>query len=305
MIRGDTYEYDGFGNKVNSTGTTPNNYLYRGEQFDPDLGMYYLRARYYNPLTGRFLSVDPLAGQGQRRYEYVGADPVNGMDPSGNEAIIEWALLTFYPKALPFFFGKVPPWCGFEMDGVLPGCGGGAGGTGATGAGPGAPAGPPAPPPPPKNPPPCTKCRAQMKYRPTGAGKPNGSNGPQNHSFWYVQDRSGNLWNISAGEPKNSKYLAASVYSPKILISPMMGGNFYQDFPSSPTCFDSGLKCEVCDKVDKMIQFARNWPNNRDVYNPNGPNSNSFARTVGFVGGFSPSKPPGPFPTWGWDTPLN
>jgi RHS repeat-associated protein len=61
----DTYDYDAFGNKVNSTGTTPNNYLYRGEQYDPDLGMYYLRARYYNPVTGRFLSVDSQAGAGR------------------------------------------------------------------------------------------------------------------------------------------------------------------------------------------------------------------------------------------------
>ena len=52
----DTYDYDAFGNKINSTGTTPNNFLYRGEEYDPDLGLYYLRARYYNPLTGRFMS---------------------------------------------------------------------------------------------------------------------------------------------------------------------------------------------------------------------------------------------------------
>jgi hypothetical protein len=44
----DTYDYDAFGNKINSTGTTTNNYLYRGEQYDSDLGLYYLRARYYN-----------------------------------------------------------------------------------------------------------------------------------------------------------------------------------------------------------------------------------------------------------------
>jgi hypothetical protein len=112
--------------------------------------MYYLRARYYNPLTGRFLSVDPQAGQGQRRYEYAGADPVDGLDPSGNEAIIEWALLQFYPKRLPIFFPGFPSWCGFEMGGFLPGCGGGSGGDGGgTGAGPGAPGGPPSPPPPP------------------------------------------------------------------------------------------------------------------------------------------------------------
>ena len=59
----DTYDYDAFGNKINSTGTTTNNYLYRGEQYDSDLGLYYLRARYYNPNTGRFMSRDPEDGR--------------------------------------------------------------------------------------------------------------------------------------------------------------------------------------------------------------------------------------------------
>jgi RHS repeat-associated protein len=119
-----------------------------GEQYDSDLGLYYLRARYYNPLTGRFMSVDSEAGQGQRRYEYAGADPVDGLDPSGNEDIIEWALLTFYPKRLPIFFPGFPSWCGLEMGGYLPGCGGdGSGAGGGTGAG--APGGPPPPPSPP------------------------------------------------------------------------------------------------------------------------------------------------------------
>jgi RHS repeat-associated protein len=82
----DAYEYDAFGNEVNSTGTTPNNYLYRGEQWDPDLGLYYLRARYYNPVTGRFLSRDPYAGNtydppSLHRYRYATGNPVGRRAP--------------------------------------------------------------------------------------------------------------------------------------------------------------------------------------------------------------------------------
>ena len=105
----DTYEYDAFGNAVNRTGATPNNYLYRGEQYDSDLGLYYLRARYYNPATGRFLSVDPLADEGQRRYEYAAANPVDGMDPNGSEALIEYALV---PHIFPPVW--IPNWCGLS-----------------------------------------------------------------------------------------------------------------------------------------------------------------------------------------------
>jgi RHS repeat-associated protein len=91
----DTYDYDAFGNKVNSTGTTPNNFLYRGEFFDSDLGLYYLRARYYKPLTGRFMGRDPddpdlIDEYGNptdpkelHKYLYAIGDPVNMTDPSG------------------------------------------------------------------------------------------------------------------------------------------------------------------------------------------------------------------------------
>jgi RHS repeat-associated protein len=95
----DTYDYDAFGNKINSTGTTPNNYLYRGEQFDPDLGLYYLRARYYNPATGRFLSRDPEDGKPidpktLHKYLYAGGDPVNALDPTGRADEVDVALTT-------------------------------------------------------------------------------------------------------------------------------------------------------------------------------------------------------------------
>jgi RHS repeat-associated protein len=86
----DTYEYDAFGNSFTKQGTTPNNYLYRGEQYDSDLGLYYLRARYYNPATGRFLSRDPENGRANdpaslHKYLYAGGNPVNLIDPSGRD----------------------------------------------------------------------------------------------------------------------------------------------------------------------------------------------------------------------------
>jgi len=88
----DTYEYDAFGNEISSTGTTPNSHLYRAEQYDSDLGLYYLRARYYNPATGRFLSRDPNDGvptdpASLHKYMYAGGDPVNAWDPSGRATI--------------------------------------------------------------------------------------------------------------------------------------------------------------------------------------------------------------------------
>jgi RHS repeat-associated protein len=88
----DTYDYDAFGNLIHSTGTTPNNYLFAGEQFDPDLGLYYNRARYLNTSTGRFWSMDSFEGDGQsplslNLYLYSNANAVDTTDPSGNEGI--------------------------------------------------------------------------------------------------------------------------------------------------------------------------------------------------------------------------
>src|SRR3989454_4504194 len=55
----DTYQYDAFGRLI-ATGNTPNNYLYSGEQFDSNAGLYNLRARYYNQATERFWARDPV-----------------------------------------------------------------------------------------------------------------------------------------------------------------------------------------------------------------------------------------------------
>jgi RHS repeat-associated protein len=101
----DTYEYDAWGNSFGSTGTTPNLYLYRSEQFDSDLMLFYLRARYFNPLTGRFLTRDPEAGRIKipstlHKYLYAGGDPANKMDPSGRDDLEEDAELHQMARAL-------------------------------------------------------------------------------------------------------------------------------------------------------------------------------------------------------------
>ncbi len=58
----DAYTYDAYGNWLDKTGRTSNVYGYRGEQYDEALDAYYLRARYYQPETGRFLTTDPFEG---------------------------------------------------------------------------------------------------------------------------------------------------------------------------------------------------------------------------------------------------
>lgn len=95
----DSYTYDAFGMPITTSGTTPNNFLYSGEQYDGALGMYYLRARYYNPATGRFETMDPAAGDilnpaTLHKYVYAGNNPVNASDPTGRDAFIESLFTT-------------------------------------------------------------------------------------------------------------------------------------------------------------------------------------------------------------------
>jgi RHS repeat-associated protein len=90
----DTYDYDAFGILINSTGTTPNDYLHTGEKFDGESRFYYLRARYLSPSTARFLTSDSYEGDNYdpasvHKYLYVGNDPVNKIDPSGKSALAE------------------------------------------------------------------------------------------------------------------------------------------------------------------------------------------------------------------------
>ena len=84
----DTYQFDAFGTLVARTGTTDNPFLFTGQQFDANSGFYYMRARFYQPSNGRFLTLDTHLSSSSdprslHRYVYAVNDPVNLSDPSG------------------------------------------------------------------------------------------------------------------------------------------------------------------------------------------------------------------------------
>lgn len=79
-----TYQYDSFGNQTAVTGSIVNPFRFTGREFDAKTGLYYYRARYYDPVIGRFIQSDPigLAG-GINTYAYVNNNPINFIDPLG------------------------------------------------------------------------------------------------------------------------------------------------------------------------------------------------------------------------------
>ncbi len=78
-------EYDAFGNTLSETGSIDHRFGFAGRDWDADAALYYNRARWYDPLVGRFVSEDPLgfAAGDENLYRYVGASPVMYVDPSG------------------------------------------------------------------------------------------------------------------------------------------------------------------------------------------------------------------------------
>ncbi|WP_242865002.1 RHS repeat-associated core domain-containing protein [Clostridium botulinum] len=77
------YWYDAFGNVLASKEDVHNRITYTGQQFDGITQQYYLRARFYNPVVGRFTQEDVYRGDGLNLYAYCGNNPVIYYDPSG------------------------------------------------------------------------------------------------------------------------------------------------------------------------------------------------------------------------------
>ena len=85
-----TYEYDSFGNEVKPDGKDSNPFRYCGEYYDKETEEVYLRARYYQPAVGRFLTRDTYTGEADELlslhlYTYCENDGVNAWDSSGHK----------------------------------------------------------------------------------------------------------------------------------------------------------------------------------------------------------------------------
>jgi RHS repeat-associated protein len=95
----DRIDYDAFGNVRLRTGATDSPYGFAGEWQEGAEGLVFLRARFYDPETGRFISRDPFAGNvtdpvSLHRYLYANANPVMNTDPSGQATLVETMVIS-------------------------------------------------------------------------------------------------------------------------------------------------------------------------------------------------------------------
>ncbi len=78
-----SYTYDAYGNRTSPATNVENPFGYDGQYTDPETGLQYLRARYYDPTTAQFLTRDPIVDQTRAPYAYAANSPTNYHDPSG------------------------------------------------------------------------------------------------------------------------------------------------------------------------------------------------------------------------------
>jgi RHS repeat-associated protein len=108
----DSYTWDAFGNLISSSGAgTANNIGFDAEYRDSDTGLVYLRARWMNPAIGRFMEMDTDEGDKEdpsslHKYQTVSNDPINRIDPSGNDdyndmlSVMAWEPHLLWPIKL-------------------------------------------------------------------------------------------------------------------------------------------------------------------------------------------------------------
>jgi len=104
-----TYAYDSFGKQTSSSGSLTNPFQYTARESDTETGLYYYRARYYDPSSGRFWSEDPLrffSGE-TNFYTYVEGNPINLLDPHGLVCYCTYSQSTGHLKCVDAETGDV------------------------------------------------------------------------------------------------------------------------------------------------------------------------------------------------------
>ena len=106
-----TYTFDSFGRQTGSSGSLTNPFQYTAREFDSETSLYYYRARYYDPNSGRFVSDDPIRIRGGiNLYAYVRNDPVRLTDPLGTCPPGQCKVQVLKPNEVPNIFNS----CGRE-----------------------------------------------------------------------------------------------------------------------------------------------------------------------------------------------
>ena len=103
-----TFDYTPYG--TTALGTPPSGPGYTGHVNDPETNLVYMQARYYDPVTGHFLSVDPVGvspgnSYNFNRYGYAKNNPINFLDPDGRDAQLFWTDPTHVTLTVPYIVG--------------------------------------------------------------------------------------------------------------------------------------------------------------------------------------------------------
>jgi RHS repeat-associated protein len=265
-----------------------------GTYFRDMPGQDYADQRYYTAIAGRFYTPDPSTGVDPKnpitwnKYVYASGDPVNRVDPTGTDDCTAWEFdssLVGDPcgsgdpaSAWGAWFPNIPGCGDIQPNQFNPGIGMACLALAASL--------PPQQPPPP----PVIECDATLEYRTVNL-KVNKATIRATHAFWdlteidfnspvtVVQDDI-----ISAG-PINGN-LNVFIHGPN---DPGAADTIY----SGKVSWDSGLSSESCSGVNRILAYAKSWPNDSIPYGGLfGPNSNSVAGLLGQYGGFNPPPPP-------------
>ncbi len=113
------YDYDAYGNQLSIETGDENPFRYCGEYYDEETGLIYLRARYYSPETGRFISQDP-AKDGINWYTYCADNPVAYVDRNGMWLEIAWDIFSLGMSVVDVWRNPTDPlaWAGLAGDAV-------------------------------------------------------------------------------------------------------------------------------------------------------------------------------------------